>query len=400
MSCTWPHTSELDNEFYDPLSAYIFDLEVEPPVVLKDNYYRLEGLEGLRATLAHRIDSKPIVITPFTQLFPYIKQDWIPQRHRSEPSNFENLGKVEFDSFVRCTLDLKESDLLPVAISIFRLHSDSLDRLSMPELNLINFLCIVKDLYLNNPYHNYRHALDVLHCTSHILKDGKLKSILRDIDVFAILIASICHDIGHLGVNNAYLRDYSVDIALVYNGISPLENYHSFLTNFIIERVPTCALMKNWDATLMREFKRLIADAILATDMANHSRYMALFRSEILLQDKGVLLALILKASDLSNIVRPTAQSRRWSNCLSSEFYLQGKWERSLGFSPRLKYMDEEWDDFPAGQVYFLETFAKPLFDVLVEQFGSLEYLRGNLHENINAWKELMSRNEHTRHKG
>ena len=93
-----------------------------------------------------------------------------------------------------------------------------------------------------------------------------------------------------------------------------------------------------------------LADAIIATDMANHSRYMALFRSDVLLQEKGVLLALILKAAALSNIVRPFSQSQRWNGCLRAEFYLQGAQERSLGYSAKLKCMDEERDHSPLGR--------------------------------------------------
>lgn len=320
--------------------------------------------------------------------FSHLKEELISKRSNIKFQNLNHLKSFNFESFDQSSLDLEDDDLLPATISLFSLHKDCIERLAISEAELINFLSLVKDLYLDNPYHNYRHALDVLQCTSLIIKDEKLKLMLRDVDVLAILIAAICHDIGHLGVNNAFLKEYSADVALIYNGISPLENYHSFLTHFIIHHVPDCTLLRKWDATLTEEFNRLVSDAILATDMANHSRFMALFRSDVLLQDKGVLLSLILKASDLSNLVRSTGQSQRWSGCLLSEFYRQGRKESSLGYSPKLKCMDEERDDFPAGQVYFLETFAKPLFDVLVDHFQSLEYLRTNLVKNIESWKE------------
>ena len=41
-----------------------------------------------------------------------------------------------------------------------------------------------------------------------------------------MLLAAATHDIGHLGVNNAFLKSTKHELALIYNDHSPLENMH------------------------------------------------------------------------------------------------------------------------------------------------------------------------------
>lgn len=75
-----------------------------------------------------------------------------------------------------------------------------------------------------NPYHNFRHAVDVLQANYYFLcKMGLLKPmypsneftfghsqnpvirLMTPLDIFALLMASIGHDVGHPGVNNNFM---------------------------------------------------------------------------------------------------------------------------------------------------------------------------------------------------
>lgn len=50
--------------------------------------------------------------------------------------------------------------------------------------------------------------------------------LLRDSDVFALLLASIGHDVGHPGVNNDFLIQSQTPLAQLYNDKSVLESFH------------------------------------------------------------------------------------------------------------------------------------------------------------------------------
>lgn len=89
-------------------------------------------------------------------------------------------------------------------------------------------LDIYKSYHETNPYHNFSHAVDVLQTTYYYLcQIGILeplypsakrprsrpacvyqlpvRDIIRPCDIFALLMASIGHDVGHPGVNNIFL---------------------------------------------------------------------------------------------------------------------------------------------------------------------------------------------------
>lgn len=99
---------------------------------------------------------------------------------------------------------------------------------------LRSFLVALRSAYHSrNAYHNFAHAVDVTQaCYSFLVRlglsppletlldepgafewmrnpagdeEGCLGSIIRPMDVFALLIAAIGHDVGHPGLSNAYM---------------------------------------------------------------------------------------------------------------------------------------------------------------------------------------------------
>lgn len=69
---------------------------------------------------------------------------------------------------------------------------------------LLAYLRAVEANYRPNPYHNALHGADAALALYYILTTGELKQVakLSDLQVLAALIAALCHDLGHEGVNN------------------------------------------------------------------------------------------------------------------------------------------------------------------------------------------------------
>ena len=81
--------------------------------------------------------------------------------------------------------------------------------------------------YLSNPYHNAIHGADVAQTLNSFILNGlEQLAELDSVDIFAALVAAVCHDFKHPGVNNLYLKNVGDDLAITYNDISPLENMH------------------------------------------------------------------------------------------------------------------------------------------------------------------------------
>lgn len=92
---------------------------------------------------------------------------------------------------------------------------------------MYDFIFDVYNSYHNsNPYHNFKHAVDVMQttwyclCSIRVLKtswwhlnldtpdslhEEHIKNLLRPIDILALLMASLGHDVGHPGVNNGFM---------------------------------------------------------------------------------------------------------------------------------------------------------------------------------------------------
>ena len=78
------------------------------------------------------------------------------------------------------------------------------DVLNIDKACFANCLLAIKNCYKNNPYHNYLHGLDTTNSLGFMLING-LSSHLSHLELCSLLFASLCHDIGHPGVNNAFL---------------------------------------------------------------------------------------------------------------------------------------------------------------------------------------------------
>ena len=60
-----------------------------------------------------------------------------------------------------------------------------------------------------------------------LTKSPKLNTLMNDEEKFCLCICAVAHDVGHPGVNNAFLINIKDELAMRYNDISVLENHHS-----------------------------------------------------------------------------------------------------------------------------------------------------------------------------
>jgi hypothetical protein len=63
---------------------------------------------------------------------------------------------------------------------------------------LLDFIIDVDNGYLQNPYHSFFHAVDVTAVIYYMINDLDAAQYLSTLDIAALLIAALCHDIGHV----------------------------------------------------------------------------------------------------------------------------------------------------------------------------------------------------------
>lgn len=181
------------------------------------------------------------------------------------------------------------------------------------------------------PYHNFRHVIDVLQAVFFflvqlgtlppypltqarpaIIKPAPVASLLRPFDALTLLITAIGHDVGHPGVNNAFLVTLNAPLAQLYNDKSVLESFHCAAYSQILRR--------HWPAVFHAvEMRQLMISSILATDMQLHFDYMKKMGMlhEKLSENNGIdgwngrtreetralACSLLIKCADISNVV-------------------------------------------------------------------------------------------------
>lgn len=277
---------------------------------------------------------------------------------------------------------------------------------------LESFLNTISKNYNSNVYyHNSIHASDVANniLIYNINSNIKEKLLLNNYDILSMIIASLGHDLSHPGLNANYLINNSHPLAILYNDISPLENFH-ISTLFKLMNNPKNNILDNIKKDDYRLIRKRIINQILSTDMVNHSKVFDSVKNKISNQKNKVLISkdnknlfneqqsyldYILHAADISHNAKKFNISIKWVELLYNELWEQGDKEKSLNI-PISFLCDREHLDIPKSQIYFINTIIKPTFNLLVELFPSLNYLSVNINNNINEWTKLYEKKRKT----
>ena len=360
--------------------------------------------EKIRPKSQKQINQKPI----FENSFNYIAKC-------IQVANFspKEILEKNFDIF-KLKKIIGHTNVLPLMgktiLEAFGLVDDSI----IATNKLEKFLYSITKQYLTTTlYHNSMHGADVTHTVCLFFLNSNAEEICSTnvLDLLSILIASLGHDIGHPGLTNNFQINALTDMALTYNDISCLENFHVSKLFRIIKMDENNIFEKLNVADFKTIRKRMISE-ILATDMANHGKVMSVIKSripdEILdgnknnikfellsknpktqFEEQQSLLDFFIHAADLAHNTKLFKISLQWVELLSNEFWLQGDKEKEMKL-PVSFLCDRVGCNVPNSQVGFIKGFILPTFQVLVTMFPSLNYTVENAKNNINEWQKLV----------
>ncbi|PRP89163.1 hypothetical protein PROFUN_01883 [Planoprotostelium fungivorum] len=259
---------------------------------------------------------------------------------------------------------------------------------------LYSFLRVICKSYRTNPYHNFYHAVDVSQMCFKIIYKTKAQDYLTELDQLNLMVAAICHDIDHPGLNNNFQINDSSHLALLYNDISVLENHHASRAFYILNHSES-NILSALDESVYRDCRKTIVSAILATDMANHFELMSKFTTHINTQpfnqknpdSRQLLMNIILHMADISNVTRPFELSKTWCDAIQEENMRQGdlEKEKDLLISP---YMDRNNMDQPKMTLGFIDYMVNPMFTSLKKVIPEVDVVVEQLHRNRATWVE------------
>ena len=234
---------------------------------------------------------------------------------------------LEFDP-----TEVDGDDLLNLALEIF-LEANVHEGLGIETEKLKRFILAVHDRMLDNPYHNWVRAFDALQTSYALLCLSKERQRLAEAEVFGLLIAALCYDLEHPGVNSQFLVKSKSSLATLYNHNSFLEKHHAFRV-FELMLHPSVDLLAAVPKDQYVSFRHLVMTLILSTDMARHEEFMLQLNKS---SDGGggldslLYMQLILKCADMADPMKPFPVFAKWAVRMTDELFLQGDMERASG---------------------------------------------------------------------
>ncbi|XP_031759761.1 calcium/calmodulin-dependent 3',5'-cyclic nucleotide phosphodiesterase 1C isoform X3 [Xenopus tropicalis] len=253
---------------------------------------------------------------------------------------------------------------------------DLINRFKIPISALVSFVEALEVGYTKhkNPYHNLIHAADVTQTVHYFLFKSGLVHWLTELEIFAMIFAAAVHDYEHTGTTNNFHIQTRSDSAILYNDRSVLENHHVSAAYRLLQDDEEMNILYNLSKDDWREFRALVIEMVLATDMSCHFHQIKQMKNALQQPegiDKPKALSLLLHTADISHPAKNWDLHHRWTMSLLEEFFRQGDKEAELGlpFSP---LCDRNSTMVAQSQIGFIDFIVEPTFTVLTDMIEKI----------------------------
>ncbi|XP_033891800.3 cGMP-specific 3',5'-cyclic phosphodiesterase-like isoform X1 [Acipenser ruthenus] len=262
-------------------------------------------------------------------------------------------------------------------------------------------LSVKKNYRKHIAYHNWRHAFNTSQCMFAVLKSGRIQNKLNDLEMLALMIATLCHDLDHRGVNNSYIQRSEHPLAQLYCH-STMEHHH-FDQCLMILNSPGNQILSGLSLEEYRTTLKMIERAILATDLALYMKKRGEFfeltkNSQFIWEDehhRDLLRSMLMTACDISAITKPWPVQRRVAELVATEFFEQGDKERKeLNIEPIDLMNRDKRDKIPSMQVGFIDAICIQLYETLAGLSEACSPLLEGCRKNRQNWKLLAEQDE------
>eukprot|EP00899_Mesostigma_viride_P003718 jgi/Mesvir1/13347/Mv16861-RA.1 len=317
------------------------------------------------------------------------------QTHGELRAMLDRAGEWNFDSW-----ELREVSMgrpiLWMGLEVLRRMS-LMREFRLPLEKLMKFLAALDKGMPSNGYHNSTHIADVTNSLFHLLKSSGVGAYLTRLDMLAVVTAALVHDFRHPGLNNDFVVKAADTLALRYNDLTVLENYHVSEAFFLMAEADL-NILEGLNADDFKYVRRMVIEIVLASDLKRHFEMVEAFKartkdkeSPLSKSNEGhrlLLMQVALKVADIGHSAKKLDIHKKWTDAITEEFYLQGDKEREAGFkvSP---FMDRENNNLAKSQLGFFSFIALPLFQAWVANFPDSQPILEEMTANVKYWESL-----------
>lgn len=302
-----------------------------------------------------------------------------------------------------CSYDFADNTLSrdETVVATLRMFVDLglVEKFNIDYSTLIRWSITVRKNYRDVMYHNWRHAFNVAQTMFAMLTAGQMNNVFTDLECFALLVGSICHDIDHRGTNNKFQEISNSPLANLYS--TSFMEYHHFNHFMTISTVEENNIFKSLDRSQYHDFIELTKGTILATDLALYFKHKGTFAKIVqeespdwnIPRNRELLRSMMITGCDLSAITKPWEVQRMVAEKIASEFFMQGDLERAqYGHAPMAMMDRSKRDELPKMQVQFIDSVCMGVYESLEKANPLFRPLLDGCLSNRRNWSNLSER--------
>ncbi|OCT63627.1 hypothetical protein XELAEV_18044725mg [Xenopus laevis] len=354
-----------------------------------------------------------------TIMYDQVKKSWAKQSVALDVLSYHaTCSKAEVDKFKAANIPLvSELAIADIHFDDFSLDVDAMisaalrmfmelgmvQKFKIDYETLCRWLLTIRKNYRMVLYHNWRHAFNVCQLMFAMLTTAGFQEVLSDIEILALIVGCLCHDLDHRGTNNAFQAKSGSALSQLYGTSATLEHHH-FNHAVMILQSEGHNIFANLSSQEYSDLMQLLKQSILATDITFHFER----RNEFFeLVNKGdynwnvkshrvIFRSMLMTACDLGAATKPWEISRQVAELVTSEFFEQGDRERlELKLTPSAIFDRNRKDELPRLQLEWIDNICFPLYESLVKISGKLKPMLDSVTTNRGKWEELHQKQSH-----
>ncbi|KAM4730797.1 dual 3',5'-cyclic-AMP and -GMP phosphodiesterase 11A isoform 2-T2 [Anableps anableps] len=301
------------------------------------------------------------------------------------------IDKLSFDDF---SLDVDA--MITAALRMF-IELGMVQKFKIDYETLCRWLLTVRKNYRMVLYHNWRHAFNVCQCMFAMLTTAGFQETLTELEILALIVGCVCHDLDHRGTNNAFQAKTGSALSLLYGTSATLEHHH-FNHAVMILQSEGHNIFSNLSSTEYSDLMQLLKQSILATDLTLYFEKRNTFFELVskgeynwnVKAHRDMCRSMMMTACDLGAVTKPWEISRKVAELVTSEFFEQGDRERlELKLTPSAIFDRNRKDELPGLQLEWIDGICSPLYETLVKLNPKLQPMVDMIRANRANWEDL-----------
>ncbi|KAM8933477.1 dual 3',5'-cyclic-AMP and -GMP phosphodiesterase 11A [Pelodytes ibericus] len=348
-----------------------------------------------------------------TIMYDQVKKSWAKQSVALDVLSYHaTCSKAEVDKFKAANIPLvSELFINDIHFDDFSLDVDAMitaalrmfmelgivQKFKIEYETLCRWLLTIRKNYRMVLYHNWRHAFNVCQLMFAMLTTAGFQEILTDIEILAVTVGCLCHDLDHRGTNNAFQAKSGSALSQLYGTSATLEHHH-FNHAVMILQSEGHNIFANLSSQQYSDLMQLLKQSILATDITLHFERRNEFFELVSKGDYNwnindhriIFRSMLMTACDLGAVTKPWEISRQVAELVTNEFFEQGDRERSeLKLTPSAIFDRNRKDELPRLQLEWIDNICMPLYQSLVKINVKLKPMLDSIIANKAKWEEM-----------